>query len=152
MQSRRDLLTGGAGLAVAGAVPALASGKSSAGPLARQPCLHEELSLDGEWAFARDADDRGIERQWHRSESSIRDWTPVRVPHTWQITPGMEEYRGLAWYRRSFPVPVEWRSSAIRIEFEAVFHSATVWVNGELAGSHLRKGYTSFVLDITSFL
>lgn len=138
MQSRRDLLTGGAGLAVAGALPALASGTSSSDPLRRQPCLQEELSLEGEWAFSRDPDGR--------------DWTTVRVPHTWQITPGLEEYRGLAWYRRDFAVPHEWRSSAIRIEFEAVFHSATVWVNGALAGSHLRKGYTSFVLDITSFL
>jgi hypothetical protein len=28
-----------------------------------------------------------------------------------------------------------------------VFHTATIWVNGELAGEHVRKGYTAFVLD-----
>jgi beta-glucuronidase len=38
------------------------------------------------------------------------------------------------------------------VEFEAVFHSATVWVNGELAGEHARKGYTAFTLDITHLL
>ena len=76
----------------------------------------------------------------------------VVVPHTWQVTQGAEEYRGLAWYRRKFEAPWRWESCAVRLEFEAVFHSATVWVNGELAGRHLRKGYTRFVLDIASLL
>jgi beta-glucuronidase len=38
------------------------------------------------------------------------------------------------------------------VEFEAVFHTATVWVNGQLAGEHARKGYTAFTLDITHLL
>jgi Glycosyl hydrolases family 2, sugar binding domain len=49
--------------------------------------------------------------------------------------------------RRTFEAPSEWQNSALRIEFEAVFHTATIWVNGEMAGEHLRKGYTAFVLD-----
>ena len=40
----------------------------------------------------------------------------------------------------------------MRVEFEAVFHTATVWVNGTLVGEHARKGYTAFALDITSAL
>ena len=35
------------------------------------------------------------------------------------------------------------------LEFEAVFHTAAVWVNGQSVGEHSGKGYTSFVLDIT---
>jgi len=62
------------------------------------------------------------------------------------------EYRGVAWYRRTFEAPQEWQNCAVRIEFEAVFHTATVWINGELAGEHVRKGYTAFLLDITRLL
>jgi beta-glucuronidase len=40
----------------------------------------------------------------------------------------------------------------VRVEFEAAFHTATVWVNGQLAGEHARKGYTAFTLDITSLV
>ncbi len=40
----------------------------------------------------------------------------------------------------------------MRLEFEAVFHSAKVWVNGAPAGEHLRKGYTAFQFDITRLL
>jgi beta-glucuronidase len=46
----------------------------------------------------------------------------------------------------------EWRGQVVRVEFEAVFHSATVWVNGRRVGEHLRKGYTAFTLDITPLL
>src|SRR5258707_1895895 len=79
-------------------------------------------------------------------------WHKVRVPHTWQIDPAFVDYRGVAWYRRTFDAPSEWQNSAVRIEFEAVFHTATIWVNGELAGEHARKRYTAFVLDITHLL
>jgi beta-glucuronidase len=58
----------------------------------------------------------------------------------------------VGWYERVFDVPKEWSGSAVRVEFEAVFHSATVWVNGRPAGEHLRKGYTAFTLDITPHL
>ena len=40
----------------------------------------------------------------------------------------------------------------MRIEFEAVFHTATIWVNGQSAGEHIRKGYTAFELDLSSKL
>jgi beta-glucuronidase len=40
----------------------------------------------------------------------------------------------------------------VRVEFQAVFHSARVWVNGHPVGEHLRKGYTAFTVDITSAL
>lgn len=48
--------------------------------------------------------------------------------------------------------PQEWAHKVVRIEFEAVFHSATVWINGKPAGEHLRKGYTAFTFDISQLL
>lgn len=92
------------------------------------------VPLDGEWRFRIDGPAR---------------WREVAVPHTWQTAPETAEYYGVAWYARSFDVPAEWSGSIVRIEFEAVFHSATVWVNGALAGEHLRRGYTAFTLDLT---
>jgi len=61
----------------------------------------------------------------------------------------------LFWHRvvpPAFQVPREWKDRNLRVEFEAVYHSATVWVNGQEAGQHLRKGYTAFTLDITPYL
>ena len=112
----------------------------------------ETASLCGQWWFRTDSGNVGKEQRWHGSGDSASGWRKVRVPHTWQVDASSIEYRGVAWYRRTFEAPHEWQNSAVRIEFEAVFHTATVWINGELAGEHVRKGYTAFLLDITHLL
>jgi len=153
VQSRRDLLASALKATTfvatlpAVTLPAVASESS-----AHSTCLTQEISLTGEWLFRLDPDGSGEAHNWQQSDLPGPGWTTVIVPHTWQVMPGAEEYRGLAWYQRSFEAPTEWESRAVRIEFEAVFHSGTVWVNGQLAGCHLRKGYTPFTLDITSLL
>jgi beta-glucuronidase len=40
----------------------------------------------------------------------------------------------------------------VRIEFEAVFHTAKVWLNGTFLGDHPRDGYTAFTFDATPAL
>ena len=75
-----------------------------------------------------------------------------KVPHTWQVEAPLAEYYGVAWYRRTFDVRPDWQNSAVRVEFEAVFHTATVWINGQLAGEHRGKGYTAFTFDVTHLL
>ena len=146
MTSRRKFLRHTATLAasVAGApVQALAARKSV---IARPT---ESSSLDGEWLFRTDPEDVGLRNTWFSEIPAPKDWTTVTVPHTWQVQSPFVEYRGVAWYQRNFDVPERWTGSAIRIEFEAVFHTGTVWVNGHLAGEHARKGYTAFAFDIS---
>ena len=146
MSSRRKFLIGTATLAtsVAGAsAEALAPKKLVA------PCPTESSSLDGQWLFRSDPEDAGLSNNWFAAHSATNDWLAVTVPHTWQVRSPFVEYRGVAWYQRHFDVPERWTGSAIRIEFAAVFHTATVWVNGRLAGEHPRKGYTAFTFDIS---
>ncbi len=127
MPSRRAFLN------LALAVPAAGSAQPRPSPAP----LNEVISLDGLWNFRLD---------------SQSDSQPVSVPHTWQTASPTAGYYGVAWYERTFDVPADWSSAAVRLEFEAVFHSATVWINGRPAGQHLRKGYTAFTLDITPHL
>jgi len=126
MTSRRRFLAG----AATAALPTVAEP-------ANQPCSTEDISLDGPWRFRLDADS---------------GWKEVEVPHTWQTAAETAEYYGVAWYERAFDANKEWASGVVRVEFEAVFHSATVWVNDQPAGQHLRKGYTAFAIDITPHL
>jgi beta-galactosidase len=148
VHSRRKFLTQ-AGVLAAGAIgaPAFSRGEKTTGLPAP-----ETVSLCGQWWFRTDSGSVGEEQRWYGANDSVSAWRKVRVPHTWQVDSAFVDYRDVAWYRRSFDAPSEWQNSAVRIEFEAVFHTATVWVNGELAGEHVRKGYTAFVLDITHLL
>jgi beta-glucuronidase len=131
MSTRRGFLSG---------ISAAAVAVGSAGAAAPAPAAAREsevVSLNGAWEFRLDGQNA---------------WRDVQVPHTWQIEPVTAEYMGVAWYRRTFDVPLEWQSAAVRVEFEAVFHSAVVSINGHEAGVHGRKGYTAFAFDITRFL
>ena len=131
MSSRRAFLN-----RLALAVPA--AGLSQAASAASAGCaVNERVTLDGLWDFRLVTETK---------------WKTVTVPHTWQTAAESAGFYGVCWYERVFDVPKEWSGSAVRMEFEAVFHSATVWVNGRPAGEHLRKGYTAFTLDITPHL
>lgn len=109
------------------------------------------ISLDGDWTFAIDSTNRGILERW---ENGILPQVSkeVKVPHTWNIESGTEDYAGLAWYQKKFKVPASWKNRSIRIKFSAVYHDAVVYVNGKKAGENLNAGYTPFTIDITKFV
>lgn len=112
----------------------------------------ETISLCGKWRFRVDPRNVGTRESWFAADHSTADWYDVEVPHTWQVTSSQTDYRGIGWYRREFDTLSAWRQEVVRVEFEAVFHSATVWVNDHWVGEHLRKGYTAFLFDITALL
>jgi len=153
MSSRRKFLTGSAGAVVG----ALATSTSWAAEKNVPSCLTRTASLCGEWLFRIDPDDQGTMNEWYGINPPAEGWRPITVPHTWQVEAQLTNYRGTAWYWRSFELPAtdtpaSWQDCAVRVEFEAVFHTAAVWVNGRSAGEHARKGYTAFTLDITDLL
>lgn len=135
----------------AGAAVPLLAGSAAASP-GEQNSAGENISLNGPWQFRLDADGKGEQGGWALPDSPPAGWREVRVPHTWQVEPENAGYRGVAWYRRTFDAPEAWRDHAVRVEFEGVFHTATVWVNGKEAGRHTGKGYTAFTLDAGQLL
>jgi beta-galactosidase len=146
--SRRDLVKQ---LGVAGISPAIARSASGAPQSGLRPeassLVTEVIPLEGEWQFKLDPDGAGESRNRHLASSEAADWGKVSVPHTWQVSPTSVEYQGVAWYRKTFEAPAQWVEKAVRVEFEAVYHSATVWLNDQPVGEHLRSGYTAFTLD-----
>jgi len=79
----------------------------------------------------------------------VDDWKAVQAPHTWQSLGRSPEYVGIAWYRIRFEAPASWASLHVRIEFEAVNHTANVFLNEKSVGEHVGKGYTAFTLDLS---
>ncbi|MGD0577959.1 MAG: glycoside hydrolase family 2 TIM barrel-domain containing protein [Bryobacteraceae bacterium] len=120
-----------AGTAVLG--PAIPATAGAAAPAAAAPPIDGlDVSLDGEWEFRTDGDTA---------------WRTVTVPHTWQVMDGLEGYYGVAHYRRTFHAPPESANAEVCIEFESVFHTAEVKLNGSAVGEHRGKGYTAFRTD-----
>jgi beta-glucuronidase len=102
---------------------------ASAAKAAEVPVDGLDVSLDGEWEFRKDGDTA---------------WRTVTVPHTWQVMDRFEDYYGVAFYRRKFQVPASAANAAVYLEFESVFHTAEVKLNGVVVAEHKGKGYTAF--------
>ncbi len=65
---------------------------------------------------------------------------------------GTAYFPGGSWeYSKRFLVPEEWRNRHVLLEFEAVYRSAAVFVNGSLAGG-TASGYSAFGVALDPFL
>lgn len=108
----------------------------------------EWMNLNGKWEFAETDDS---------SKQYLGD-TPY--PDT-IIVPFCRESKlsGLGrlgfvknvWYRRSFELDKSWKSPRTRLHIGACDWATSVWINGELAGTH-KGGSAPIVLDITNYL
>ena len=108
----------------------------------------EWTNLNGWWEFAIDA-----EAQWH-SPNQVEWARKILIPFSPETKlSGIHDtgfYRAV-WYRREFETPAFSEGQRLHIHFGAVDYSATVWINGRIAGKH-DGGYTPFFLDITDLL
>ncbi|WP_221032397.1 malectin domain-containing carbohydrate-binding protein [Actomonas aquatica] len=112
--------------------------------------------LNSDWrSFAADT---GTPMPAGALEATFDDsaWTTVDTPHNWDRYEGFRQLKhgdrhGTAWYRRTFSVTADDLAPDRRVWlfFEGVGSYATVWVNGQLVGTHA-GGLTTFTLDATS--
>jgi hypothetical protein len=110
------------------------------------------VPLSGEWRFATDPDDVGVDEAWYDPDVALPDARDVDVPHAWQRHDDLREYVGTAWYRRTASVdPDPDPDRRYRLRFGAVDYEATVWVDGVEVGSN-RGGYLPFEFDVTDAL
>lgn len=110
-------------------------------------------NLNGEWEFAFDDADVGIQEAWYKPGFHLDQ--KIQVPFCYQcVASGIgptDEIHPIMWYRRSFRVPEEMKGRRILLRFGAVDHEATVYLNGCAVGGH-RGGYTPFAIDVTGYL
>lgn len=110
-------------------------------------------NLNGTWDFMFDDQDVGLREGWYRPGYQLDKH--ITVPFCYQcVASGIgptDEIHPVMWYRRYFEVPTEMRGRNILLRFGAVDYEATVYINGQAAGSH-KGGYTPFALDITPYL
>jgi beta-glucuronidase len=141
----RKSIAGLLGLSVVVTLAVSARGTAQSDAVSRH-----RVSLGGEWRFAVDPAGEGERDRWFAPELDERRWDRVDVPHCWPIDPRYP-YTGRAWYRRTFPSPDAVGDRHVRLEFDAVFARARVWLNGTLLGAH-EGGYTPFGFDVTRTL
>ncbi len=105
-------------------------------------------TLDGLWDFALDLAADGRSAGWQRRIPEPRS---MAVPGSWNdifTTVAEREFFGDIWYQRRVKVPNGWTEQVV-LYFEAVTHTATIYVDGTQVAEH-QGGYLPFEVDITS--
>ena len=91
--------------------------------------------LDGAWQIVFDRANEGGAQQWVREKSFPPDQQrEIAVPSCWELVE--KDYEGVAFYRRTFKVPTNWRWKVVRLQFDAVNFRAEVWLNNTAVGLH----------------
>jgi beta-galactosidase len=124
------------------------------------PAVAETRSLSQDWRFHR-GESQGAESPAFDDSG----WRGVVVPHDWSImdkpdgSPPFDREAisgqdsgylpgGIGWYRRHLTLTAAEAAQVVRLNFEAVYMDADVWLNGEHLTRHA-YGYTAFSVDLT---
>ena len=118
----------------------------------------ETLSLDGQWRFATDGDNRGEAEKWYEPAAELPAMPlpgyastasgTIRVPGIWDNQGyGVEtdkmrhNFVGKGWYKKEVTIPKEWRGRRVFLIITGVSRYSKTWINGGFLGEHV--GYLS---------
>ena len=111
------------------------------------------LTLNGEWQFeidkAADGEARGLTYGKDLNSKIVVPFCPESKLSGLGL--GNTQKLKDVWYRRLFEVPAAMQDKRIRLHFGGVDYRAWVYVNGQLAGSHVGEN-VQFTFDITRLL
>jgi len=116
-------------------------------------CRENWQTLNGEWQFeidkAADGESRGLT---HGKDLSTKITVPF-CPESKLSGLGLGNTVKLkdVWYRRSFGLPPAMKGKRVRIHFGGVDYKTWVYINGQLAGTHVGES-SAFSFEITKLL
>ena len=111
------------------------------------------MTLNGEWQFEIDAAGDGVKRGLITNKDLASKITVPFCPESKLSGLGLgnAQYLKDIWYRRLFELPAAMRGKRLLLHFGGVDYKAWVYVNGQLAGTHV-GGSAAFAFEITSLL
>lgn len=108
----------------------------------------EKINLCEAWEFSRGQNRDKTETVNLPHDAMI---TERRGPHAPSGAPGGYFYGDVYYYKKTLNVPDSWSDKNVTLEFEAIYHKATVYINGEKA-KFQAYGYSNFYVDLDKYL
>ena len=107
------------------------------------------VNLNGEWEFAFDDSNNGLNEGWDKGDVKLP--LKITVPFVYQSELSrinQREVHDTVWYRKEFHYQGE---KKVLIHFGAVDYQSDIYLNGHYVGGHV-GGHTSFSFDISRYL
>ena len=109
------------------------------------------------WTFEKAGQDDRL-KAFYGDKNAV----PVTLPHDAMIREKREKdcpagaqsgfYPGGVYtYEKAFTAPEEWKKQDVNLEFEGIYGTARVWINGALAAVN-RNGYMGFGIDLKPWI
>ena len=123
------------GLSLLGGTASAASVPSAGANYTDGPSGRYQLN-GSDWLFRADPSDVGVGQGFFNDTASA-GWSPVTVPNAWNLRNSTASFDGApVWYRKDFILPDNNPNLSWILHFDSVNYRATVWLNGQLVGSH----------------
>lgn len=126
------------------------------------------ISLAGEWEFALDSTDTGINENWAGQNFKNTILLPgttddagygtpnklapaIQKPQVLHLT-RKNSYVGPAWYSKEVDIPSGWKEKAIELKLERVIWQTSVWVDGKQVEGMQESLVAPHLYDLTEHL
>ncbi|QVY65599.1 glycoside hydrolase family 2 TIM barrel-domain containing protein [Polaribacter sp. Q13] len=112
-----------------------------------------KINFNNGWKFTKLKEITTPDEAFSQPNFDATSWKDVSLPHTTNIEPQTvnDQWQGIAWYRKSFNVPVNPSKKKVFLELEAAMNFSKIWINGSLVSEH-NGGYLPVKVDITKFV
>ncbi|MDN3620011.1 glycoside hydrolase family 2 TIM barrel-domain containing protein [Polaribacter undariae] len=112
-----------------------------------------KVNFNKGWQFTKLAKTTDSDAAFSQPNFDATSWESVSLPHTTNIEPQVvnDQWQGIAWYRKSFNVPVNPSKKKVFLELEAAMNFSKIWINGTLVSEH-HGGYLPVKVDITNYV
>lgn len=125
------------------------------------PNVRETVDLNGEWSFALDPHDVGINEGWQTGALDTASRVPGSVeeqgfgdPPATRPLGGWSKhhnYEGVAWYSRTIQIPPEWKDRTVLLRLKGARWRGEVWIDGAAAAAQESLS-TPHVYDLTALV
>ncbi|RKM62006.1 glycoside hydrolase family 2 [Butyrivibrio sp. CB08] len=108
------------------------------------------VSLNGEWSFVYDDDNRGFSEKWYEGTRDVFD-KKIIVPYTYLCElSGIndQDFHDIVWYQRKVSFKSSREGSRFLLHFGAIDHVADIWIDSDHVCHH-EGGNTPIDIDVT---
>ena len=88
------------------------------------------VELPDEWQFMLDPLNGGEALGFHKPGMGDRNWRAIKTKSTSWSNQGLRYYKGEAWYRTRFEVPVKYRGRDLRLWLGGIDDKVKAWIDG----------------------
>jgi beta-galactosidase len=115
--------------------------------------FEKRVNFNQDWKFTKLNETTISDEAFSKPNFDMSSWESVSLPHTTNIEPQVvnDQWQGVAWYRKSFDVPVNPSNKKVFLELEAAMNFSKIWINGMLVSEH-HGGYLPVKVDITEYV